>query len=242
MQRFPITSDTASFLCCFRRHLRERDRTLREHAQHVPLGSPRPPRQEPGTQGAGENEGAQPPSHPSQARAPQTSQSPSTMKITFVHTGHTCSPLPAQTHGAHGWMGPCSCAPGGPCGAGRPAGDGSPCRPHCSSTRPAPTPGPALRGPAVPRSPPGDSEGQGPHLGPNSRRLLLLLEARAAGSRAPKLFPRRVPTGSSPPTPSHHRIQKPPSVTHLRPHPYTLPVPALWEVGLRRVVPLPLPP
>lgn len=31
-------------------------------------------------------------------------------------------------------------------------------------------------------------------------------------------------------------------LTHLWPRPYTLPVPALWDVGLRRVVPLPLPP
>lgn len=63
------------------------------------------------------------------------------------------------------------------------------------------------------------------------------------------LIPRDLSLASTPPgfsdrglpipTPSPE-VRKP--LTHQQPPPYTLPVPALWEVGLRRAVPLPLPP
>ena len=57
------------------------------------------------------------------------------------------------------------------------------------------------------------------------------------------LPPQRLPIGELPPQcPPPPRAQQPPSLTHLGLRPYTLPVPARWEVGLRRVVPLPLPP
>lgn len=97
-------------------------------------------------------------------------------------------------------------------------------------------------GPALPRSPLGDWEGPGPHFGLDSWRLPLLLETRASHSRLLSSSCRGWLSASPTLTPFHQRTQKLLSLTHLGLHPYTLPVPALWEVGLRRVVPLPLPP